>query len=105
MQNFWVDVLATSTQEDQVSLKLSGRPTELPRPKRISQLFPGREYFIFRSLIPLQAGPQAAGNALAEHFQEIVEQDLAEKMVFLTGPRQVGKTGQKGHGPRRLVAP
>ncbi len=26
------------------------------------------------------------------YLQEIIEQDLAEKMVFLTGPRQVGKT-------------
>ena len=29
---------------------------------------------------------------LSRYLQEIVKQDLAEKMVFLTGPRQVGKT-------------
>jgi len=29
---------------------------------------------------------------LPRYIQEIVEQDLAEKMVFLTGPRQMGKT-------------
>jgi uncharacterized protein len=26
------------------------------------------------------------------YLQEIIAEDLAEKMVFLTGPRQVGKT-------------
>jgi predicted AAA+ superfamily ATPase len=29
---------------------------------------------------------------LPRYIREIVEQDLAEKMVFLFGPRQVGKT-------------